>query len=569
MRRLLVGCLASLGLLFLLLLLVLAGVAYWALRELEVADEFPAELPATVVLELDLRGRLEDRIDPSPLALVLEEDRPDLSATLLALERAAADPRVAGLIARIDATDHGLATVQELRTAVLRFRAAGKFALAHAESLGDLGGGSEGYYLATAFEDIALQPTGTLGLVGLLVELPYLGGLLERLGVEAEVEQRAEYKTSFEIFTRTEPSPAAREMVASIADELFAQMVAGMAEGRGLGEAAMRDLIDEGPYTAREALALGLVDRLEDYGAARARARSRAGDGAGLVALADYLEELPEPDSEAVAVAFIRAAGLVQPGSGGFGDGIYADSLVAALEQAAEDPDVRGVLLRLESGGGAASASEAVRAAIARVREAGKPVVVSLQNDGASGAYWMAVAADRILAQPATLTGSIGVVAARPVLVELWQKLGVRWYSEARGENAGMLSLAGRYDVKERARVAAIMDSLYVRFIEVVAEGRGLSPEAVLSAARGRVWTGSLALARGLVDRLGGLYEAKEELRRLLDLPPGAELRLVPYPEPEGLLGWLSRLAGAPGAGADLLGLLEQPLLLAPVIRIR
>ncbi len=568
MRRILVVFLASLGVLFLLLIVLFGALGWWAYRELAVAA--PPPLPERIILDVDLRGTLEEEIEPSPLRLLEHAPRPDLTGTLEALAAAREDPRVVGLLARIDATSHGLATAQELRQAIARFRAAGKFAVAHAQSFGELGAGNEGYYLASAFEEIALQPSGIVGITGLLIEVPYLRGLLDRLGIAAEVEKRAEYKTVFESFTEYGPTPANREMLESLLDDLYAQLAAGIAEGRRLAPGEASRIIGGGPYTAREALELGLIDRIAHLDEYRDSLRTRTGGEAEFVSLLDYLQRAGERE-QGVRIAYVRASGLIRPGSGNFERGIFADDLADALRDAAEDEKVRAVLLRIDSGGGSATASETIARALAQLRTAGKPVVVSMGNAAASGAYWLVAAADRLLAEPATLTGSIGVVAARPVLAGLWSKLDVNWFALARGRHAGMYAISRGYSAEERARVAALLDDLYGRFLEVVAEGRGLPADKVARIARGRVWTGRQALELGLVDGLGGLEEAKAALRELLDLPADARLELVPFPPPRGPVSWIaSRLRRWTAArpGPDF-AWLEGPLLLAPPLLLR
>ncbi len=537
MKRFVVGFFAVIGVIALLLVggLTLAGYAAW--RSLVTAAP---ELPERMLLTIDLRGTLDNAGGPDPVGLLTGEGRPDLDEVLLALEAATGDPRVAGVLARIDATAHGFAAAQELRAAIAGLGAAGKRTLVHAESFGEGGPGNEGYYLASAFEEIWMQPGGLVAITGLSVEMPFVRGLLDRLGVEPEVLRREAYKTVFESFTERAPTAANREMMEAILDDLFATFGEDVATGRGLDPIVLAGLVDGAPFTDEEALTAGLLDRIGYFDEALAAARERTG-GAEEVSLEDYAAAL-EPAAEAPVVAFVHASGTILSGSIPQTEGIGSETLREALVAALEDEEVEAVLLRLDSPGGSAVASIAIAREIDRLRAAGKPVVVSMVNTAASGGYWIASRADRILASPTTLTGSIGVVSGKPVLVGLWRNLDVNWASLRRGRNAGIWSLNEPYDAEARRRMERIVDDLYARFKATVAEGRGLTPEQVEAVAKGRVWTGRQALERGLVDRLGGLREALSELRSLLGLDTAAPLALVPYPPPEGPLEWLLAL---------------------------
>lgn len=541
--RLLVVLLATLG------AIAVAGAVGVAVLMARFLPE-RAPLPPRIVLTADWRTTLSE-VPGAPKLLDLELiPPPTVSETVLGLDAAARDPRVAGLVVRLAETGQGLAVAQELRDAVLRFRAAGKFAVAHADTFGELGSGNEGYYLATAFEEIRLEPVGLVGLTGLVAQVPLVKELLARLGVDVEVLRRAEYKTALESFTDSELTAPNREMLGALLDALQGQLVAGIAQGRGLPPERVRELIDGGPYTAAEALSANLVDRL-DYGDdAVDAALARAGGGAGAVDLEDYAGRRPlSLDDGGVGVALIRAAGTIRRGDGDIGAGIAADDLAGLLDDAADDRRVRAVLLRIDSGGGSAVASESVAHAVREVRRAGKPVVVSMGNAAASGGYWIAMDADRIVAQPATLTGSIGVVAGKPDLGGAWDALGVRWAELPRGANAGIWSVNRPYTPEQRARVDAVVGSLYGSFTEGVARSRDLPPDKVQAIAKGRVWAGATAKGLGLVDELGGLDVALAATRRALGLPEDAPLGIELLPRPSAPLRAVLRWA-RPGADA-------------------
>ncbi|MCB1882385.1 MAG: S49 family peptidase, partial [Geminicoccaceae bacterium] len=384
-------------------------------------------------------------------------------------------------------------------------------------------------------------------------------------------------------------TPANAEMLNDVADSLFGQLVAAVAEGRGLPPERVRALIDGGPYLAEDALDGGLIDGLayEDealhFALAKADLGGEPGSGhdtraVGLDRYAGAVGTGADDDGSAPRVALVRAAGAVTRGSALPGEAIAADDTAELLLSLRKDPDVRAVVLRLDTPGGSAVASETVGREVRELVASGRPVVVSMGNAAASGGYWISMGASRIVAQPGTLTGSIGVFAAKPVVGEALSKLDVNVAEIDRGEHADLWSLAKGYDPADRAKVEGIVGGLYDRFKAGVAKGRGLDPAEVERIAQGRVWTGERALGLRLVDRLGGLGEAFAETRTLLDLPADAPLDVRLYPEPKnpveavvawfegggGLLGFAARIETALGAALDG-GLLAR----SPVLRVR
>ena len=529
--RILVGVLAMVGALTLLLLIGVAAGAWYMLPS-------RPSLPERMVLTLDLRDGLEEVTDSDPLTALAIGWQPSLTDVVLALDQAAGDERVAGLLVRLDGEGPGFAQLQELRDAVQRFRDRGKPAVAHADAFGELGPGNGGYYLASAFERIDLQPVGSLGLTGLILEAPLARGLLERIGVLPAADRRGAYKTIYDTFVETEMTPAHREAMQSLADSLDGQLRQGLGEGRGLGPAKVAELIDGGPYTAPEAQTLGLVDRLSYWYDTAAEMRELAGPGGAMIDLLDYASAI-EPPAEAPVVALVHGIGQIQRGNseqsplGGWVMG--GDTVARALAEAIEDPDVEAILFRISSGGGSAVASDTIRHQVRRAVEQDKPVIVSMGDVAASGGYWIAMDASRIVAAPGTLTGSIGVVAGKPVLSQLWQDVGIAWGTVQRGANADMWSTLSDYSPRGRARLEAFLDWTYQSFVEGVARGRDLPEEKVLAAAEGRVWTGAQAKERGLVDDLGGFTDALAVTRQEIGLEPEAAIELRRFPPPRTL----------------------------------
>jgi protease-4 len=531
LRRILVGALAAIGALALLALIGAAAGAWLMLPS-------RPSLPERMVLTLDLREGIAETTGDDPLAALAGGWQPSLTQVVLALDQARADERVAGLLVRLDGEGLGFAQLQELRGAVKRFRDQGKRAIAHADSFGEFGPGNAGYYLASAFERIDLQPVGALGLTGLIVEVPLARDLLDRVGVLPAGDRRGVYKTIYDTFAESTMTPAHRESLQSLVSSLDEQFRQGLGEGRGLEPQALAELIDGGPYMAPEAQSLGLVDRLSYWHDTADELRDLAGEGGDLVDLLDYARAI-EPASDAPVVALVHGIGQIQSGDSEqspLGEWTMGgDTVAGALSDATEDPDVQAILFRISSGGGSAVASDTIGRQVRRAGEAGKPVIVSMGDVAASGGYWIAMDATKIVAAPGTLTGSIGVVAGKPVLSQLWQDIGINWGRAQRGANADMWTTTLNYGPRGQARLEAFLDGTYEAFVAGVARGRGLSEEKVLAAAEGRVWTGAQAKERGLVDALGGFADALAVTRQEIGLAPDAPIALRRYPMPRSL----------------------------------
>jgi len=570
MKRFAVGLLAAIGLLTLLLA---AGglVAAWLL--------LPGKpsLPDRIVLTLDLRGGLDEAPAHDPLDLLGLTTTPTFTDVILALDQAGRDPRVKGLVAQLSGEGPGFAQTQELRAAVARFRAQGKFAYAYADSFGEFGPGTRGYYLATAFEQIDLQPVGALGLTGILLETPLLRGLLDKLGILPSGDKRGRYKSAAEMFTNTELSPAAKEELEALADSLDQQIKEGIGSGRSFEPAQVARLIDDGPYYATEAQAAKLVDHLSYWDEVVEQAKSRAGSGSELVAVADYARAIPPAGGGAPVIALVRGIGEIQSGKSDYGPAsgwvMGADTVAGALADAIDDPAVEAILFRIDSGGGSVVASATIGHEVRRAVQQGKPVIVSMGDVAASGGYWIAMDASKIVADGGTLTGSIGVFAGKPVLRQLWQDIGVGWGRVQRGANADMWSTDLDFDARGRARLEAFLDQIYGAFVAGVARGRKLPESAVQQAAQGRVWSGAQAKALGLVDELGGFARALEVTRAAIGIPADRPVELRAFPPPRSPFEEVLSLLRGSSLGLAALGAwlhrLDPGALSAPPLVIR
>ena len=528
MRRIAVGFFAGVGVLTVLLIIAVVIVI------IRLKPGTPA-LPGNIILSVDLTQGLADRPDQGGWLELIVGAKPTLRDFLDAIEAAGDDPRVKGLVARIGSDQFALAEAQQIRDAIKGFRAKGKFAIAFSDSFGEFGGGTRPYYLASAFDRIWLQPMGTVGLTGLYAETPYFKGALDMLGIVAEFDHIGRYKTAANVLTNTRMTAPDREQIEALLTSASAQVVAGIAEGRKLSPGAVRAAIDSGPLLPDEALQAKLVDHIGYRDEAIAAARKRAGAQAKLVGLSTYLGGAERPNRAGARIALIYGSGLIVGGSGSDGPlsgsaEMAADDVAHAFRAAVRDPKVRAILFRIDSPGGSVTASETIWRAVELAGKEGKPVIASMGDVAGSGGYYIAAPAAKIIAEPATLTGSIGVLAGKVVVGGLLKKIGVTTDSAQFGANAGMGSATSPFSPFAQSRVQALLDATYKGFKDHVAAGRHMSPDAVEAVAKGRVWTGADAKAHGLVDALGGYGTALRLAREAAGIAPEAPVALTLFP---------------------------------------
>ncbi len=494
---------------------------------------------APLILELDLTDGVPEGPVTDPVSAVLSRRKMRLPDIIEGLRRARRDDRVRALVVKVGGNQMGLAKIQELRAAVTAFRESGKLAVAWAESFGEFTHGNLPYYLATAFDRIYLQPSGALGLTGVAVEQLFLHDALAKVGVAFQSAKRHEYKTAADNLTERGFTGPAREAAERLAGSIAEQISAGVAERRGKTPEQALALLEAGPFLPEEALAEGLIDAIGYRDEVYAAVRKQAGKGAVLLYLARYqrahilaqgARHLQKPRERFVAV--IYANGPIKSGrstrSPLGGGAMGSDTIASALRSARSDDRVRAVVLRVNSPGGSSTASDTIWRETVRIRAAGKPVVVSMSDVAASGGYAISMAADVIVAQPGTITGSIGVIAGKPVFAEALERIGVTIDSVADGGSATMFAPTHPFTDAEWERLNRWLDVIYQDFIEKVAAGRRIPVDRVHEIARGRVWTGADATGIGLVDELGGLGTATEIARRRAGLPASVPLRVYP-----------------------------------------
>ncbi|MEN3357988.1 MAG: protease [Mycobacteriales bacterium] len=554
---------------------------------------------APLLLELDLTEPVLEQPPTDPVGWLQARRRTTMRALLDGLREAADDPRVRGLVAKVGGPV-GLARAQEVRDAVLAFRASGKPAVAWAETFGEFAGGTVPYLLATGFGEIWLQPSGDVGLTGLANEVTFLRGALDKLGVQPEIARRHEYKNAVDRIVERGFTQAHREASARVLESAFEQVVDAIAGSRGLSAERVAELVDQAPLLSGEALEAGLIDKVGYRDEVYAALRAKLGEDVELRYLNRYqparspveqIRKLATQVADRVAgrtepvVALISGVGAIRVGHSGrgpmSGPAMGSATVSAALRGAARDDRVRAVVFRVDSPGGSYVASDTIWREVGRVRAAGKPVVVSMGEVAGSGGYFVAMGADLIVAEPGTITGSIGVFAGKPVITGLLDRVGLSSDAVQQGRRARMLSNRRPFDEDEWQTLERWLDHVYADFVGKVAAGRQLSTEQVHEVARGRIWTGADARERGLVDELGGLRRATVIARERAGLP--ADATVLRWPA----IGPLDRVrpprnSESPAAGAGAytagwgsmsglaarLGLAVDGPLLMPPIRV-
>lgn len=471
---------------------------------------------------------------------------PTVGEVSRALREAAKDERITGLYLEIDGIGGGWATVQDLRAAVAEFTASGKPCVAYAPNTFTNGT----YALATACPTVATSPAAVLMVMGLSLELTYYRELFDWIGVEPEFEHVGDFKSAIEAYELSAPSAPAAEAYEGLVDSLYVQLVESIAAGRGLTEDEAKALIDRPTLTPRIALERKMVDALAWPEAMKAHAHQVAqADWKDLLAapldpkaepkltkVTEYVKELRGRSAGSKPrIAVVYAEGSIVSGEGGGGlfgdDGLLTDQEYRDwMEEIREDDDIEAVVVRVNSPGGSALASSIMWRETAATKAAGKPVVVSMGDYAASGGYLISANADWIVAEPGTLTGSIGVFGGKFDLSGGYAKLGIRTHAFQRGAMADLLSFSTGFDDAERAVFKEYLADFYDQFLTIVSEGRKLDKDAVHLVAQGRVWTGEQALERKLVDQLGTLPDAVAKAAELAALEDYA-VQLVPRPK--------------------------------------
>jgi protease-4 len=490
------------------------------------------------VLALRVAGSLPDYAPEDPVRRLFGNTDQSLSNLVLQFKKAKVDNRIKVIILDIGMSSAGWGKSEEIRDAIADFRSSGKPVYAYLEY-----GTDKEYYIATACDKIYLAPPGELFINGLAADVMFFRGSLDKLGVYPDMVQMGKYKTAVETFTRKDMSDANREFMNSLLDDLFNRYVAAVAKARGKSVAEMRAFIDDAPHSSAKAKELGLIDgvayRDEVEKELQAKLGYKDGDELKLVNGAVYsnvtAESLGLDKGENIAV--IYATGDIGSGksenSARGEQSIGSDTLSKAIKDAGEDKSVKAIVIRVDSPGGSSLASDIIWHAV-EVAKAKKPVVISMSDVAASGGYYIAMNANKIVAQPSTITGSIGVFAGKPVVKGLYDWLGISNEYILRGKHAGLFRESEKFTPEERAKFEELIKNTYYgEFVPKVAKGRNKTPEYIDSIAQGRVWTGAQGMERGLVDEFGGLDRAVEVAKDLAKIPKDKGVHRVIYPYPQ------------------------------------
>jgi protease-4 len=517
--------------LLVLLLIFVVGLYFVSSRVSSTAD---VEIVSGSTLVIEIGGSYVEAPAASTLArLVGDSTRPfiDLLTIFGLAER---DDRLAAVVLRIQPLDLGWGKADEIREAIVRLREKGIQTVAHLE-IQNFSANKE-LFIASAADEIYVAPGSAVPLVGMAAEYLFLGGFWEKLGIEFEIAKAGRYKSAVEIFAERTMSTASREMANSLLDDTFDRFVEALASGRQLTKVQIIKAIDVGPVRSQTLEALGLIDGELHFDQVLDRL------GEDVVSHVDYAGIDPAKlGFEAKAeFALIYGSGTVVQGGGGGSalrsTPVFASETVSrAILEAAEDSEISAIVLRIDSPGGSALASELIWRAIGRARELGTPVIASFSDVAASGGYYVASGANAIVSNSGTLTGSIGVFALRPAIGGLLDKLEIGVDSLTRGRHADFLLSSERLSPAAHARLQTSVLDTYQLFLTRVADGRGMTIEAVDGIAQGRVWTGRQALEQGLVDELGGLHTAVRRAKREVGLEATDDVYLIPFPKSPSL----------------------------------
>jgi len=489
-------------------------------------------VPSNATLVLRVGGDLNEVAPGDVVSYLRGVKASTVRAVVDNLRKAKVDPRIKAVLLKPTGFDSPYwGKVQEIRDAVLDFRKSGKPVYAYLEY-----GGDREYYLATAADKVFLMPSSPLDLTGVATYELFLRGTLDKVGAFPDLHHIGEYKTAVNTFTEKDFTAAHKEMDESLNRDLYEQLVRGIADTRKRNEADVRALLDAGPFLPEDALRAGLIDDVayED----QVDVKLRAGDERRQVEGEEYarISVSSVGLNRGPRIAVIYVAGTIASGRSGFdpvnGPVAGSDTLVEYIRQARKDSAVRAIVLRVDSPGGSASASDAIwrELVIAKTERADRPLVASMSDLAASGGYYVAMPAQVIVAQPSTLTGSIGIFGGKLVTGGVWEKLGARIGATSIGKNAEMNSQARKFNPEELRKLQEQLQAFYDQFVEKVADARHSTPEKIDALAQGRVWTGRQARQNGLVDELGGLDRAVAIAKQRAKISADSDVELVVYP---------------------------------------
>ncbi|GAA0530684.1 protease-4 [Rhizomicrobium palustre] len=499
------------------------------------------KMPGSMVLSIDLR---KDVADSRPGKYSFGARAPTVLDIVLGLDAAERDPRVKGVFLRLGTGALSVAEAEEIGAALKRFRASGKFVIAHAQGFDGAGLGD--YVTATAADQIWMQPKSSFAAAGVGGGEFFVRGLLDKIKAEPQIAKRSEYKSAADMFMESSMTKEDREQLQELMKSTYDAAVNTAAADRKISRAAMVAALDASPQFTEDAKAKKLIDQIGFDDDALGAALNKAGGDAQAITLSQFLgAKVASAYGSGPHIALVQASGEIVEGSTGGGpfdnsSVIAGDDMAHAIREATADKDVKAIILRVDSPGGSVAASDQILDAVKKAQAAGKPVVVSMGGVAASGGYYISLSANKIVAHPATITGSIGVLTGKVSIGNTLGLVGVKGELVGVGKNALMNSDLAPYTPEQWAALNAEADGIYADFTKKVAEGRKLPLAKVQEVARGRVWTGADAKERGLVDKLGGFWDAADVAKRLAGVPAGDRVRFKLYPRQKGFLETVS-----------------------------
>ena len=493
-------------------------------------------IQANSVLALRISGSMPDYVPDDPFRRIFGGQPQSLGSLLAQFRKAKVDKRITAVLLDIDMSEAGWAKSEEIRSAIEDFRTSGKPVYAYMET-----GLNKDYYIATACDKIFVPPPGELFTIGLAADVMFFRGSLDKLGIYPDMYQIGKYKTAGDTFTQKQMTDAHREYINSLLDDLFGRYKDGISKARKKSLDEVQALIDGAPYSAAKAKELGLIDGALYRDDVEKELKKRLGykdtDDLHIARSGDYKQISQESLglNKGEKIAIVYAAGDITSGRSTFGgegqETIGSDSLVKVINDVKDDKSIKAIVLRIDSPGGSGLASDIIWRAIENAK-AKKPIVVSMSDVAASGGYYIACNANKIVAEPSTITGSIGVVGGKPVVKGLYDWIGVSNEYVMRGKNAGMFRESEKFSDTERAKFEEFLKSTYEDFTSKVAKGRGKDQAYIDSIGQGRVWTGNQGRERGLVDEYGGVDKAIELAKQLAKIPADRGIERVVLPQP-------------------------------------
>lgn len=523
---------AIFGILFILLLMSVLGL----LRQ---ESGVVAKLPNSAILQVDFDKKYAETRGDTFLTEFNESSPLAFYDVIKAINMAALDPKIKTISAKVSNSSLGLAQIQELRLAIKIFRASGKKAYIFSTGFGAFGNGTSEYYLASAFDEIWMQPNTEAGITGLGIEIPFFRNVLNKIGVQPEFYTRYEYKTAVASMMDEKMSEPFRQEIERLGGSILGQIVQDVSTARNIEAKKVQSLINRAPLFAQEAKDAKLIDKiayaqdLDEF--------LKTEYKADFVKFDDYAFTLKDGHSGLKTIAVLVVNGVIDEGKS-IDNPLNGETVVGSatilqqLNEIAKNKDVKGLILRVNSPGGSYTASNEIWYALEKLKNDKKiSIVVSMGDYAASGGYFIALAGDKIFAEPSTITGSIGVLGGKMVLAGLWDKVGINWQTINFGDNAGILSANHSFSEREKTIFNKSLDNIYKDFTLKVSQARKIDASAMDKVARGRVWTGEGALKNGLIDSIGGLDAALAEVKERADIKNGEKFSLLYYPKQKTL----------------------------------